>query len=166
MKLISVWGAWEDYQIPSNVELCCPHEERWKSKESKSRQRKSRREKVNISVVIRFCMPALIFSCLAAGSLATLSALVNVTPHTCQCDSTQPIFTSWNGSVHHHGSSLQRLLNLMREDLDVKSSFEEEDTIPHLHLPNKEMHYADLKITDNRKHLYERKTRLAVSQGF
>ncbi len=53
----------------------------------------------------------------------------------------------------------------MREDLDVKSSFEEEDTIPHLHLPNMEMHYADLKITDNRKRLYERKTRLAVSQG-
>lgn len=130
------------------------------------RQTESRRERVNISVVIRFCMPALISSCLAAGALATLSALVNVKPRTCQCDSTQPIFTSRNGSVHHHGSPLQRLLNLMRENLDVKPSFEEEDTIPHLHLPNIEMHYADLKITDYRKCLYGKKTRLAVSQGF
>lgn len=127
---------------------------------------RAKRKRVNISVVIRFCMLALISSCLAAGALATLSALVNVKPRTCQCDSTQPIFTSRNGTVHYHGSPLQRLLNLMREDLNVKPSFEEQDAIPHLHLPNIETHYADLKITEQRKCLYRKQTSLSVSQGF
>jgi len=89
-------------------------------------------------------MPALISSCLAAGALVTLSALVNVTAHTCQCASTQPIFTSHNGNVHHHCKGWRTLWERI---WTLSLVLKEEDTIPCLHLPNIEMHYADLEVT-------------------
>lgn len=51
--------------------------------------------------------------------------------------------------------------------MDVKPSFERgghHPTSPHLHLPN--IKNADLKITEHRKCLYWKETRLAVSKGF
>lgn len=139
----------------------------------RQRQSEYERERVNISVVIRFCMPALISSCLAAGALATLSALVNVTPRTCQCDSTQPIFTSQNGSTHTATDPRRRGCWILWETIWTASpalkKHRKEDTISTCQTQKCIMQILR-SHTQHRKSLFGKlvrmENRLAVTQGF